>query len=152
MGRTRREVGVLSRILLHVEEFDSTLRLFAVLQVGPLLLAQEKPLAHGCYAEGRFTHGVSGVVEHRRDVHALQPRGNLQSAQAGNGRVEIQQFDEGRADGRFLPRDADDERHPCRFVAQAHLGPEVVFAQVVAVVAGEDDNRPVLQAGFGEGV
>ena len=82
----------------------------------------------------------------------LQPRRHFQAAQAGNGRIEVEQLDERMADRRLFARHADDQRHHRRFVVQADLGPEIVLAQVVAVIAGEDDDRVVGLPGFLQGV
>ncbi len=85
------------------------------------------------------------IVQHRRNVFALQMRWDRQSTQTQSRRIQIEQLDEAVADRGPFTGHADDQRHAGRFVSQRHLGPEVMFAQMVAVIAGEDHDRVVFQ-------
>ncbi len=78
---------------------------------------------------------------------ALNPRQECDHAQAANRRVEVQQLGERMADRGLFSRDTDDQRNGGRLFMQTDLGPEIVFAQMVAVVAREDHDRLVSDPG-----
>ena len=88
------------------------------------------------------------ILEHRHEALALQVRRRLDAAQLGERREQVDVRD--RAIWRrrpSLPRRGDDQqRHAGTLLEQAHLLPQAVLAHVIAVVAGEDDDRVVGQA------
>lgn len=81
------EVGVLLGIFFHVEEFEALVAGFPILNEGPIMFAEEEALAVD--AEGGIADFVRGVIEDGGDVLALKPLWNVQSTEAGEGRVEI---------------------------------------------------------------
>ena len=144
------EVVELFGIVDGVEQFDAALCGFAVLDVCEAMFSEQESLAHGCDAEGCVADFVSGLFEHPRDVLALDVVGGIECAEFGECGVEVEEFDERVADAGLLSGHADDQRHGCRFISEADLGPEVVFAEVVTVVAGEDDDGVVIESCFVE--
>ena len=94
MLRARRKVGVLLGILRHVEKLDPALGVFTVLDVGPLVFAQEESFAHRRHTEGRVANPLGRIVQHRGEVQSLQTLRNLQATKLGDGRIEIEKFDE----------------------------------------------------------
>ena len=70
MLRVGGEVGVLLGVFLHVEKFDAFVATFAVLNVGPVMFAEEESFS--VYAEGGVSNFVFGIVENGGDVFALQ--------------------------------------------------------------------------------
>jgi hypothetical protein len=87
-----------------------------------------------------------GIIQHHGNVFSLKALLLLQTAKAGQGGIEVEQFHEGMANGGLLARGTYNERHLGGFVAEAHLGPKVMLAQMIAMVAGENDDGLVPQA------
>ena len=152
MGRFVGEVGILVGVGFHIEELDAAFCVFAVLNVRPFFIAQQEAFARGGHAEGGGAGFVFGVLQHRRNIFALQAGLRGEAAEAGESGIKIEQLDEGFADGGFLAGHADDERHLGGLIAQAHFGPEIVLAEMVAVVAGEDDDGAIGRASCRERV
>ena len=74
-------------------------------------------------------------------------RVGLEAAEVGHGRIEVEQLRHalrGLADD-LVVRIADDERHPGGVFVERTFLPESVFAEVVAVVADEDDEGVLIE-------
>ena len=140
------QVVKLLGVTVHVEQFHPARCVLAILNEGPLVFAQQKALRMGATLNAASRTRWLGVIEHCRNVLALQPRRHLQTTQGSNRRKQIQQFDQRLANCRSFARNADDQRHLSGLIPQTDLGPKVVLAQVVAVVAGKDHDRVVFQA------
>ena len=88
MGRFVCEVGVLVGVGLHIEKLDAAFCVFAVLNVRPLVIAQQESFACGSHGEGGGANFVFGVLQHRGNVFALQAglsRESAQRARQGHG-------------------------------------------------------------------
>ena len=88
------------------------------------------------------------VVQDGADVPALQTCWDFDAAEFGSGGIEVEQFDKGIAHACLDARCADDERNARGLVVQTYFRPEIMLAEVVSMVAGEDDDRVGCLAGF----
>ena len=86
-----------------------------------------------------------GVLEHRHEALPLRFSG-AGAAEFGQCRIRDRQPDGGCGHSPSFLAGRRNERHAGSFLRTNHLLPQAVFAQVVAVVAGEDDDRVVGQA------
>lgn len=117
--------------------------------------------AAGDLRESGFVPLRGGVIEQWFQALALA-RGHLRvrsvrNAQAGEFRERFVQVHEFHRSGTDLAvplrsRVVNDERHPARVLEQAHLLPQPMFAEVVAVVADEHHDRLVRELQPFEGV
>jgi hypothetical protein len=138
---------------LHVEELHAAFGgVLAVLDEDPAVVAQHEALAGAGDAEDGVVHLGLRIIEDGTDVLALQACGHFEAAELCGGGIEIEQLDERIAHAGLFAGHADDERHARGFVVQADFGPEIVLAEMEAVVAGEDDDGVVRLPGFFERV
>ena len=116
----------------------------AVAHVGPLLGPQQVAVADD--REGGLAHGGRRALQERTQGLPLAGRRHGQVGEVDQRRVEVDQFGEAARRPRPDARTGDDQRHAGGLLVQAELLPHRVFAEVVAVVRGEDDDRVVLEA------
>ncbi len=136
------------RIFIHIEQLDPFGGILFVLDESVVVGAQEETSPTGGDAEGGVADRGFGIVEQGRDVETLNTIGNRQPAELRRGRIQVDQFDEGIADGWFLSGYAYDERNPGGLVAKAYFRPEIVFTDMVSVIARENDDGLVFESGF----
>ena len=87
------------------------------------------------------------IFEERTEAVALDLGRRRQPGEVGQGSIEIDEL--GKAGGHATvarrARRGNHERHARALLEQAGLLPQAVIAQVVAMVAGEDDDRAIRE-------
>ena len=104
--------------------------------------------------EGGGFGDVLRVVEHGAEIGAVEIGGAGETAEGGKRRVDIDHFHEGLG-GAAVGLGAgggNDERHAGAALEETLFLPETVVAEVVAVVAGENDHGVLREAEAVEGV
>ena len=114
------QIGELLRIAGCVEQLDPAGGILLVLNVGPLVLAEQKALSRRCYAESsvanREASGRRAVLEISLPCRCP---GDIQPTQTGNRRIQIEQLNQTVTNRGLLAWDTDDQRYPGRLVSQA---------------------------------
>src|SRR5215510_10576942 len=96
---------------------------------------------------GGLFPGAPRRIEQRDEAAALEMRGRGQAAQLHERWIDVQELDQARAAlaSGFRTRCSDDQRRAGRQFKQGVLVPPAALAQVIAVIAEEDDDRRVGQ-------
>ena len=96
---------------------------------------------------GVIPEGV-GTFQHRAEALALGALVGTEAAEVGDGGIKVDEFSDtlGGPSVGGITWVADDERHAGRVFVERTLLPEAVLAEVVAVVADEDDDGVLIQA------
>ncbi len=84
--------------------------------------------------------GEIRVGEERLEVFAFYGVGDREGAEGGDGGVEIEEFDETAADGGFGAGGGDEEGCAAGAFEERVFVPPAAFAEMIAVVADEDDD------------
>ena len=118
--------------------------LFAVGTDVPAIGASGVSAAALDLGDGPASSEVGWVLEHGDEALAMNIVWCLDAAQFGEGWEQVDMGDGRGSDGGFGVFWGDDEHgNPSAFLEETHLLPEAVFAGVVAVITGENDDGVV---------